>query len=102
VSNKDTTSKPSAEERGSVLQPSEAERKLAAQIRAHISWANTEDRTQRTANARAAFEQRFLDAAGGDPVKAAHLRKAFYLDIARKSAKARRKPGSDGDGNVAA
>jgi hypothetical protein len=57
---------------------------------AHMSWANTTDRTARTANGRAAFERRFLDQAGGDPVRAEHLRKAYYADLTRKSVKARR------------
>ena len=37
------------------------ESRLHAQIAAHISWANTADRTARTANARAARDQKFLD-----------------------------------------
>jgi len=64
---------------------------LRAQIAAHESWAKTTDRTVRTAKARAAFDQRFLDAAGGDPVKAAHLRKAYFARLALKSAQSRRK-----------
>jgi hypothetical protein len=71
--------------------PSASERHLAAQIRAHQSWADTEDRTARTAKARAALDQKFLDQAGGDPVRAEHLRKAHYLRLALKSAQARRK-----------
>ena len=71
--------------------PSASERHLAAQIRAHQSWAVTEDRTPRTAKARAALDQKFLDQAGGDPVRAEHLRKAHYLRLALKSAQARRK-----------
>jgi hypothetical protein len=71
--------------------PSASERHLAAQIRAHQSWAVTEDRTARTAKARAALDQKFLDQAGGDPVRAEHLRKAHYLRLALKSAQARRK-----------
>lgn len=58
-------------------------------IGAHISWANTEDRTARTAPARAAHEQKFLDQADGDPVRAAHLRKAYFQRLALKSAQAR-------------
>ena len=57
---------------------------------AHISWANTTNRTARTAPARAALDQRFLDEADGDPVRAAHLRKAYYQRLALKSAQARR------------
>lgn len=67
-----------------------AERRLAASIAAHESWAQTPDRTQRTAPGRAAFAQRFIDQAGGDLVRAEHLRKAYYQRLALKSAKARR------------
>lgn len=74
--------------------PTASDRRLAAQIRAHVSWANTEDRTARTANARAAMQQKFLDEADGDPQRAEHLRHAFYLRLARKSAQARRKRAS--------
>lgn len=67
------------------------ERHLSASIAAHESWAATTDRTARTAPARAALLQKFLDAAGGDPVRAEHLRKAHFKRLALKSAKARRK-----------
>ncbi len=63
---------------------------LAGQIGAHISWANTTDRSARTAPARATFDAKFLEEAGGDPVKAAHLRKAYFARLALKSAQARR------------
>jgi hypothetical protein len=68
-----------------------AEAHLRAQIAAHLSWAQTEDRTIRTASARAAFDQKFLDQAGGDPIRAEHLRKAHFAKLALKSAQARRK-----------
>jgi hypothetical protein len=68
-----------------------SERKLMGQLGAHISWANTEDRSARTAPGRRAFEQKFLDEAGGDPVRAEHLRKAYFARLALKSAQARRK-----------
>jgi hypothetical protein len=68
-----------------------SERRLTASIAAHTSWARTPDRTARTANARAALEQKFLDEAGGDPIRAEHLRKAHYARLALKSARARRK-----------
>lgn len=68
-----------------------AERRLVASIAAHSSWANTENRSARTANARAALEAKFLAAAGGDPIRAAHLRKAHFARLALKSAQARRK-----------
>jgi hypothetical protein len=66
-------------------------RSLQGRIAAHTSWANTEDRTARTANARAAVWQKFLAEANGDPVRAEHLRKAFYGRMALKSVQARRK-----------
>lgn len=68
-----------------------AERSLAASIAAHESWAKTDDRTARTSSARKALVQKFLDQAGGDPVKAEHLRKAYYRRLALKSAQARRR-----------
>ena len=66
------------------------ERTLVARIAVHSSWANTADRSARTAPARAAFDQKFLEQAGGDPVRAAHLRKAHFARLALKSAQARR------------
>lgn len=64
---------------------------LAGAIGAHVSWANTTDRTARTAPARAALDRKFLEQAGGDPVRAEHLRKAHFKRLALKSAEARRK-----------
>jgi hypothetical protein len=64
---------------------------IAEQIAAYKSWAKTSDRTARTANARNAFENRFLAKAGGDPKRAEALRKAFYLELAQKSANARKR-----------
>ena len=69
----------------------ESERQLAARIAAHESWANTPDRSARTAPARAALDQKFLDEADGDPVRAAHKRKAHFARLALKSAQSRRK-----------
>ena len=69
----------------------QGDRQLVASIAAHISWANTEDRTARTSAGRAAFDQKFLDQAGGDPERAKHLRQAYYLRLALKSAQSRRK-----------
>lgn len=69
----------------------QSERSLAASIAAHTSWANTEDRTQRTAPARAALSAKFLEQAGGDPRRAEHLRKAYFQKLALKSARARRR-----------
>lgn len=64
--------------------------RLQASAMAHLSWANTDDREARTAPGRRAAEERFLKLAGGDPVKAASLRKAFYQSMAAKSVAARR------------
>jgi hypothetical protein len=58
-------------------------------IGAHEKWANCADRSAETAPARAAADQRFLDQAEGDPVRAVHFRKAFYKRLALKSAQAR-------------
>lgn len=68
-----------------------SERSLIASIAAHESWANTPDRAARTAKARAALEQKFLEQADGDPVRAEHLRKAHFQRLALKSAAARRR-----------
>jgi hypothetical protein len=68
----------------------ESERRLRSQIAAHESWAQTPDRSARTAKARAGLDQKFLDQADGDPVRAAHLRKAHFARLALKSAQARR------------
>lgn len=67
------------------------ERQLAARIAAHESWANTTDRTARTAKARAGLDAKFLEQAGGDPVRAEHLRKAHFTRLALKSVQARRR-----------
>lgn len=68
-----------------------SERQLVARIAAHSSWANTSNRTARTAPARAALDAKFLEQANGDPIRAAHLRKAHFARLALKSAQARRK-----------
>ena len=67
-----------------------SDRILIASIAGHESWANTVDRTARTAPGRAALEQSFLDQAGGDPVRAANLRTAHFKRLALRSAQARR------------
>jgi len=69
----------------------DTERRLAAQVAAHESWAATADRSARTAPARAGLDAKFLAAADGDPVRAAHLRKAHFYRLALKSAASRRK-----------
>jgi hypothetical protein len=58
-----------------------SEVRLGAQIRAHRSWAQTVDRSARTAPARAALERQFLEQAGGDPVRVEH-RTAYYKWLA--------------------
>lgn len=68
-----------------------SERKLAAAIAAEQSWANTEDRSARTAPARRALDEKFLREAGGDPKRAEHLRRAHYKRLALKSAQSRRR-----------
>jgi hypothetical protein len=67
------------------------DRSLIGRIAAHESWANTPDRPARTAPARAALAAKFLDDAGGDPLRAASLRKAYYARLTLESVKARRK-----------
>ena len=65
---------------------------------AHASWANTEDRTARTAAARAKALRRFEEQVDPDgvldpverAVRAEHARKAYMLKLAMASAKARR------------
>jgi hypothetical protein len=69
----------------------DSERTQASRLGAHMSWANTLDRSARTAPARAALDRKFLDAADGDPIRAAHLRKAHFARLALKSAQSRRK-----------
>lgn len=64
-------------------------RSLAASALAHESWANTTDRTARTAPARAALDAKFLAQADGDPIRAEHLRQAYYKRLAMKSVQAR-------------
>ena len=72
---------------------------LAGRIGAHVSWANTDDRTARTAPARKAFADRFAREVDPDGVlppaerarRAEHARKAYFLGLALKSAQARRK-----------
>lgn len=59
---------------------------LAGRIGALESWARTEDRSARTAPARAAFNARFADYP--DPEAA---RKAYFARLALKSAQARRR-----------
>jgi len=68
-----------------------SERVLHATIAAHESWANTLDRSARTAPARAAVDAKFLEQADGDPIRAGHLRKAYFARLTLKSIVSRRK-----------
>ena len=74
-----------------MAESSAAEVRLAAQIRAHQSWAKTADRSARTAPARAARERQFLEQADGDPIRAEHLRTAYFKWLALQSAVSRRR-----------
>jgi hypothetical protein len=75
-----------------------AERQLVARLAAHESWANTQNRTARTAPARDAFLAKFEDEVDprreltpGDRAKrAANARKAHFTRLALKSAQSRR------------
>lgn len=75
-----------------------AERKLIAQIAVQTSWANTPNRTARTAAAREGFDARFVRLAlekhpgltGEALAKCAEaLRKAHFARLSLKSAQAR-------------
>jgi hypothetical protein len=75
-----------------------AERVLRGKIAAHTSWANTSDRSARTAAARRAAEERFeieVDPDGTLPPaerakRAENARKAHFQRMALKSAQVRR------------
>ena len=71
--------------------PSRTERQLIASLAAHESWANTTNRSARTAPARAALDAKFLAQADGDPIRAEHLRKAHFARLTLKSIASRRK-----------
>jgi hypothetical protein len=74
-----------------------AQRTLRAQIAAHTSWANTSNRAARTAAARIAAMDRFAKQVDPDGVlspderarRAESAKKAYFLRLAAKSAKAR-------------
>jgi hypothetical protein len=80
------------------------QRTRRARIAAHASWANTADRQGRTAQATTAFLARFerqVDPLGVlEPeiraTMAGHARRAYMLQLAEKSAMARRRAA---DGN---
>lgn len=76
-----------------------SEKQIVGAYGAHISWANTANRPERTAAARKAFNSRFEREAeerwGKLPPaelarRADSLRKAYFLKLAHASAKARR------------
>ncbi len=74
------------------------QRSLAGKKGAHRSWAVTQDRSARTAPARAAMQKKFeqqVDPGGTLPLperarRAEHLRKAHYADLALRSSRARK------------
>jgi hypothetical protein len=78
---------------------SPSDRSLVAKLAAHESWAQTENRTARTAPARAALMTRFEDQVDPDrtlpPVERARraesAKKAHFARLALKSAQSRRK-----------
>jgi len=72
-----------------VLTP--AERSLRGKIAVETSWARTQNRSVRTAKARKALEDRFLAEADGDPLRAEHIRRAYYARLALASSQARRR-----------
>ncbi|MFC5120215.1 hypothetical protein ACFPN7_40305 [Amycolatopsis halotolerans] len=77
-----------------------AQRTTRAKIAAHTSWANTSDRSARTAPARRAARDRFekqVDPEGVLPpreraLRAESARRAYFSALALRSARARRKP----------
>ncbi len=80
-----------------------AQRALIARLAAHESWANTADRSARTAPARRAMLGRFERQVDPDGVlpsaerarRAEHARKAYFTRLALRSAQARkRRPSS--------
>jgi hypothetical protein len=68
-----------------------AEKSLRGKIAVETSWANTKDRSARTAKARKALDDKFLAEADGDHLRAEHLRRAHFARMALKSAQARRR-----------
>ena len=80
------------------------ERSEAARAAAHASWANTtaHERSARTEAARAAFRQKFLDQANGDPVRAEHMLKAHLSGLRLKAMQAQRRAKEQVDLAVAA
>ncbi len=81
------------------------ERALIARIAAHTMWAKNTDPTARTAPARRAALDRFEREVDPDGVlppaerarRAEHAKKAFFTQLALKSAQARRRDRGRGD-----
>lgn len=75
-----------------------SERSLRATAAVHASWANTKDRTARTAPGTRALMARFERQVDPDGVlapeerarRAEHARKSYFASLALKSARARR------------
>jgi hypothetical protein len=67
--------------------------RLGGRAGAYRKWAATEDRTAATEPARKAFNRRFEDAA--DPEAA---RRAYFAELALRSAQARRRRKTDTEG----
>jgi hypothetical protein len=75
------------------------QRRRRARIAAHASWANTSDRTARTSAGTTAFLRRFERQVDPDGVlpeevrlaRAHHARMAYMLQLAERSAAARRR-----------
>jgi hypothetical protein len=82
-----------------MMSESPAERALRARAAAFTRWSRTDDRPAATAAARAAARNRFEKLVDPDGVLPEHervqradmARRAFYADMARKSAAARRR-----------
>lgn len=76
-----------------------AEKSLRGAIGANISWSRTEDRAARTSNGRRAFDRRFEDQVDPDrklshaerAKRAESARRAYFQQLALKSAKSRRR-----------
>ncbi len=81
-----------------MAQPEPSLSSLAAKIAAHASWKNTEDRTARTAKARAAALAKFENEVDPDGVlppeerrrRAEHARREHLARISLRSAKVRK------------
>ena len=69
---------------------------LQHQSAAYRSWANTEDWSARTSKARNTFENKFLEENDGDPKRAAAARKAYFIELTRRSVDARKRRRENG------